>query len=118
MRTRLIFRHLPLLALAAALTAGVAVAQDAEEPTTRPQRQLKVVMPYSLLEDLTEQQRADIVAVREDVAQRMRELRQEERTRILAVLSEEQRDRLPQLQRDHAKKLRDARRAEREKSTD
>ena len=105
--------------LAAGLVVGSAVAQDAEPPATRPaERELSVVLPYSLLEDMTEAQRDEIVEIRTDIMERRRQLDAEEESRILEVLTLEQREALPELEREYRRERAAERRARRSAEDD
>ncbi len=88
-----------VLALAAAAT-GVAIAEDepATKPATRPN--VRVTLPYSLLDDLTPGQEQEIIAVRTEILRQMRALRVQEKEQVMAVLTPQQRERLPELERE------------------
>ena len=88
-------------------TAGIVIAQD--KPTTKRSRPLRVTLPYSLLQDMTEAQRSEIVSIRTDIMEQIKALKIEEKRRIMAVLTEEQRARLPELEAE--RKLKQAEKA-------
>ncbi len=100
----------PVLACAL-MIGGFAVAQEAtkEAPATRPAREPRIVLPYSLLEDMTDEQRSEIVEIRKEIAVKLRAIRAEEKERTMAVLTPEQRERLPGLYREYRRQWRRAR---------
>ena len=101
--------------VAAGLFAASALAQDEElSPTTRPTRTLSVTLPYSLLEDMSDEQRAKIVAIRTEIMEEIRALKAEEERQILEVLTPEQRERLPDLESEYRRERNAERRAQRD----
>lgn len=82
---------------------AVAVATAAnDEPTTAPTTQTttvakpvtgragRLVQPYSLITDLSEDQKAQIIAIHQEITQKQHDLEAEEQQRCMAVLSDAQ----------------------------
>ena len=112
------FAMVGLVLCACISTVSVVAGQQDEQaaqPTTRPTRMPRIVMPFSEIESLSDEQKQEIQTIRRDILDRMAELRTEERERIMEVLTVEQREQVPEIEeaiRERARERGRQRRAE------
>ncbi len=98
--------------LSAALLAGGALAL-AEEPAGKPAKAPKppkVVQPWAKVPDLSEDQKAKLIEIHEEITDKINALRKEEEERSSAVLTDAQKEKLKEILATEkaARKVKDA----------
>jgi Spy/CpxP family protein refolding chaperone len=78
------------LAVGALLASGSTVLIAADAPTTKPARAAKLTKPWSELSDLTDDQKAQIIAIHEKANLERDAINKKERADIEALLSDDQ----------------------------
>ena len=113
-----------LTAAALVVGGGLAAAQESPEvPSTKPamgtpamgapatkparKRPVRLVKPYSDLQDLTPTQAEGIKAIHAEILDRKAELDRVEREKIMALLSDEQRAKVEELESDKSQQTKD-----------
>jgi hypothetical protein len=128
----LILKKMPLAALCCATgllslvtAAGWAVTepiQDREPPPQRDgegeeagrRRVVRIVLPYSELEDLSPKQQETIREIRREIMIKREDLDREERERIMAVLTDSQKARVAEIEAERAAREREQRERDRQ----
>jgi hypothetical protein len=92
--------------------AGWGASQDAPEQPSQGsngaetengrRRSVRLVLPWSALEDLTPRQDATIREIRAQILEKKEELDRQERERIMEVLTESQRQRVKEIEQERA----------------
>jgi hypothetical protein len=103
-----------MIVFSTCIAASVAVSQEAPERPEGGRFRVRIAYPWNRVNDLTQEQRLQILTIRQQIADSIRDLRDQERTRCLAVLNVDQQARLEQALADDAA----ARKAERARRTE
>jgi Spy/CpxP family protein refolding chaperone len=84
------------LAIGALLTTGASalIAADTHAPTTKPAHAAKLTKPWSELSDLTDDEKAQIIAIHEKANEDRDAINKKEREDIEAVLTDDQKKEL------------------------